>query len=249
MLKEILIDLDLTKCCLQPFHSNVEGHWELVSPPSAPLRYALIRQFLDSLFCSKNVEDCRSVLSLVSQGKHVCLLTTLKIKALHSLSFVKAGGCSDGRDPGAVEAQQRSWAAEDLPQKGGSREIQIVQGSPGGTDRAAGHVEPAIPGGTALFLTQPCPLHSSQRWASLLLLLLCAEEQFEQFSCPCKASLSWGLSDPSDCRQWFCTCTVLTWHRLALPVLWESKVTFATWLPQCAQLVQAEEGCQRWDVL
>lgn len=50
MLKEILIDLGLTKCCLQPFHSNVEGHWELVSPLSATLRYALIQQFLDSLF-------------------------------------------------------------------------------------------------------------------------------------------------------------------------------------------------------
>lgn len=130
------------------------------------------------------MEDSGSVLSLVSQGKHVCLLTVLKIQVLNSLSFVKAGGYLDGRDTGALEAQQCSWAAEDLPQKGSSREIQLVQGSPGDTDRAAGHVEPALPGGTALFLTQPCPLHSSQRWASLLLLLLlCAEEQFQQFSC------------------------------------------------------------------
>lgn len=114
----------------------------------------------------------------------VCLLTTLKTKVLNSLGFVHTGGCLDGRNPGAVGAQQCSWAAEGLPQKGSSREIQIVQGSPGGTDRAAGHVEPAVPGGTALLLTQLCPLHMSQRWASLLLLLLlCAEEQFKQFSC------------------------------------------------------------------
>lgn len=64
---------------------------------------------------------------------------------------MKTGGCLDGRDPGAVEAQQCSWGAGDLPQKGGSREIQIVQGSPGGTDKAAEHVEPAVPGGTGFF--------------------------------------------------------------------------------------------------
>lgn len=119
-------------------------------------------------------------------------------------------------------------AAEDLPQKGGSGEIRIVEGNPGSTDRAAGHVEPAVPGGAALFLTQPFPLHASRRRASLLLLLLCAEEQFQQFSCP----LSWGLSDPSNCIQQFCTFTVLTGHRLAL--LCSGKVTFAMQLGYCS---------------
>lgn len=129
MLKKILIDLDLTKCCLQPFHNNVEGDWDLVSPPSATLRYGLIQQFLDSLFCSKDMEGYGSVLSLVSQGKHVCLLTTLKIKVINSLSFVKTGGYLDGKEPGAVEAQQCSWAPEDLPQKGGSGRSRWCKGA------------------------------------------------------------------------------------------------------------------------
>lgn len=54
--------------------------------------------------------------------------------------------------------------------------------------------------------------------------------------CPCKTSLSWGLSDPSDCQQRFCTCTVLPRHRLALPLLWESLFCNAAWLLQCLEL-------------
>lgn len=72
------------------------------------------------------MEDSGSVLSLVSQGKHVCLLTVLKIQVLNSLSFVKAGGYLDGRDTGALEAhgQQRT-----CPRKGPLERSSLCKGA------------------------------------------------------------------------------------------------------------------------
>lgn len=77
-----------------------------------------MQQFLDYLFCSKDMEDYGSVLRRFP-GKSGCLLTTLKIKVPNSLSFVETGGCLDGRDPGAVEAEQCSWEQQrTCPRKG-----------------------------------------------------------------------------------------------------------------------------------